>query len=61
MNLLEHYVVQYVRVLIFSLIKDNCELHKIKSKKKKVRSLRTEIKKASSCLEQGLNQRSPEQ
>ena len=61
MNLLEHLIMLYVRVLIFSLVKDNCELHKTNSKKKKVRSLRTEIKKASSYLEQGLNQRSPEQ
>ena len=53
MNLLEHLIMSYVRVRIFSLVKDNCELHKIKSKKKKVRSLRTEIKKASSSLEQG--------
>ena len=43
----------YIRVRIFSLVKDKRELHKIESKKKKMRSLRTEIKKASSSLDQG--------
>ena len=52
-NLLEHLIMLYIRVRIFSLVKDKSELHKIESKKKKMRSLRTEIKKASSSLDQG--------
>ena len=52
-NLLEHLIMLYIRVRIFSLVKDKRELHKIESKKKKMRSLRTEIKKASSSLDQG--------
>ena len=42
----------YIRVRTFSLVKDKIELHKIASKRKKARSLRTEIKKASSSLDQ---------
>ena len=52
-NLLEHLIMLYIRVRIFSLVKDKRELHKMESKKKKMRSLRTEIKKASSSLDQG--------
>ena len=52
-NLLEHLIMLYIRVRIFSLVKDKRELHKIESKKKKMRSLRTEIKKASSSMDQG--------
>ena len=51
-NLLEHLIALYIRVRIFSLDKDKRELHKIESKKKKMKSLRTEIKKSSSNLVQ---------
>lgn len=53
LNMLEHLIMLYIRVRIFSLVKDKCETHKIVSKKKKARSLRTEIKKSSSSLDQG--------
>ena len=53
LNLLDHLITLYVRVRTFSLVKDKCELHKIASKRKKTKSLRTEIKKASSSLDQG--------
>ena len=52
-NLLEQLVLLYIRVRTFSWVKSRNDLEKIKSKKKKVRSLRTEIKKASSTLENG--------
>ena len=52
LNLLEHLIMLYIRVRTFSLVKDKIELHKIASKRKKARSLRTEIKKASSSLDQ---------
>ena len=52
-NLLEHLITLYIRVRTFSLVKDKRELHSIWSKKKKKRSLRTEIKKSSSNLDQG--------
>ena len=52
-NLLEHLIALYIRVCIFSLVKDKRELHKMESKKNKMRSLRTEIKKSSSNLVQG--------
>ena len=52
-NLLEHLITLYIRVRTFSLVKDKRELHSIWSKKKKKRSLRTEIKKSSSNLNQG--------
>ena len=52
-NLLEHLIALYIRVRIFSLVKDKRELHKMESKKKKMRSLCTEIKKSSSNLVQG--------
>ena len=34
-NLLEHLIALYIRVRIFSLVKDKRELHKMESKKKK--------------------------
>ena len=51
-NLLDQLVLLYIRVRTFSWVKSRNDLEKIKSKKK-VRSLRTEIKKASSTLENG--------
>ena len=53
LNLLEHLITLYVRVRAFSLAKDRRELHNITSKRKKKRSLCTEIKKASNSLDQG--------
>ena len=53
LNLLEHLIMLYVRVRTFSYVKDQCEVHNIQSKKKKARSLRTEIKKATGSLDQG--------
>ena len=52
-NLLEQLVLLYIRVPSFSWVKSRNDLEKIKSKKKNVRSLRTDIKKASSILENG--------
>lgn len=53
LNLLDHLITLYIRVRTFSLVKDKIELHKIASKKKKTRSLRTEIKKSSVSLDKG--------
>ena len=52
-NLLVHLITLYIRVRTFSLVKDKYEQHKIASKRKKTKSLRTEIKKSSSALDQG--------
>lgn len=52
-NLLDHLITLYIRVRTFSLVKDKYEQHKISSKRKKTKSLRTEIKKSSSALDQG--------
>ena len=40
-NLLEHLIMLYIRIRTFSLVKDKNELHKMETKKKKMRSLRT--------------------
>ena len=53
LNLLDHLITLYIRVRTFSLVKDKYEIHKIASKRKKTKSLRTEIKKSSSSLDQG--------
>ena len=53
LNLLENIIMLYVRVRVFSLVKDNRELHKMEAKKKRLKSLRTEIKKASQSLAKG--------
>ena len=53
LNLLDHLITPYIRIRTFSLVKDKREMHKIASKRKKARSLRTEIKKSSSILDQG--------
>ncbi len=53
MDLLEDMFTLYIRVRAFSYAKDCQERHKIKSKKAKEKSLRTSIKKKSSCLHQG--------
>ena len=53
LNLLENLIMLYVRVRVFSLVKDNRELHKMEAKKKRLKSLRTEIKKASQSLAKG--------
>ena len=52
LNLLDHLITLYIRVRTFSLVKEKLEMHKIDSKRKKARSLRTEIKKSSSTLDQ---------
>ena len=36
MNLLEHLIMLNVRVSIFSLVKDTCELHQLNQKRKKL-------------------------
>jgi hypothetical protein len=52
LNLLEHILTLFVRVRTFSFAKDIREKHKKAKQKTKKRSLRTEIKKASSsCVE----------
>ena len=52
-NLLEHLLTLYIRVRTFSFVKDQHELHSIKSRRKEARSLCTEIKQASSSRDQG--------
>ena len=51
LNLLEDLIMLYVRVRVFSQVKDKRELHKMEAKKKKLKSIRTEIKKSSKSLE----------
>ena len=53
LNVLDHLITRYIRVRTFSLVKDKREMHKIASKRKKARSLLTELKKSSSTLDQG--------
>jgi len=53
LNLLEHLITLYLRLRSFSYAKDKVQQHKMASKSSKKRSLRTEIKKATSTLEQG--------
>ena len=53
LDLLEQIITLYVRIRAFSYAKDVVQNHKLASKTKKSRSLRTEIKKAASTLEQG--------
>ena len=53
MNLLEHLLTIYLRVRSFSYAKDKVQQHKITNRASKKRSLRTEIKKSTSSLEQG--------
>ena len=48
LNLLESMLELFITVWMFSLARDIKEKHKVKNKKTKVRSLRTEIKKSSS-------------
>ena len=52
-NLLENVIMLYLRVRIFSFVKDKRESFKLQAKKRKVKSLRTEIKKATKSLENG--------
>ena len=53
LNLLDHLMTLYICVRTFSLVKEKNELHKIALKRKKKNSLRTQIKKASTSLDQG--------
>ena len=53
LNLLDHLMTLYICVCIFSLVKDKYELHKFALKRKKTKSLCTQIKKASISLDQG--------
>ena len=53
LNLLQDLLMLYIRVRSFSFVKDKQQLHKMNYATKKSRSLRTEIKKSSSCLDQG--------
>ena len=48
LNLLESMLHLFVKVRMFSFARDIKEKHKVKNKKTKARSLRTEIKKSSS-------------
>ena len=47
LNLLESMLELFVKVRMFSFARDIKEKHKVKNKKAKARSLRTEIKKSS--------------
>ena len=53
LNLLEQIITLFVRARTFSYVRNQQQLHKIGAKKKKSRSLRTEIKKVSASLDQG--------
>ena len=46
-------IMLYIHIRTFSYTKDQQGIHKVESQKKKSRSLRTEIKKVSTNLEQG--------
>ena len=48
LNLLESMLELFIKVQMFSFVRDIKEKHKVKTKKTKSRSLRTEIKKSSS-------------
>ena len=52
LNLLDHLMTLYIYVRTFPLIKNKYELHKIALKRKKTKSLRTQIKKALTSLDQ---------
>ena len=52
-NLLEHIIEIYLRARTFSLVKQKKEIFKLKTKKKKLNSLRKTIKKSSTSLELG--------
>ena len=53
LNLLEDLLMLYIRVRAFSIVKDKQQLHRLRAKKGKSKSLRTEIKKQSTSLDQG--------
>ena len=53
LNLLQYLIMLYIKVRTFSFVKDKQQLHKIKFQSQNSRSLRTEIKKSSGCLDQG--------
>ena len=48
LNLLNHLITLYIRLRSFSYAKEKVQLHKIQATKRKVNSLRKEIKKATS-------------
>ena len=52
LNFLEDLLMLYVRIRAFSFAKDVQMAHKIKANKNKLKSLRKEIKKCSSNLDQ---------
>lgn len=53
LDLLEQIITLYVRVRAFSYAKDVVQNHKIAAKSNRSRSLRTEMKKSTTTLEQG--------
>ena len=53
LNLLEHIMMLYIRARTFSFVQNKQQLHKIESKQKKIKSLRTELKKKTKSLDQG--------
>ena len=54
MNLLEHLIMLYVRVSIFSLVKDTCELHKLNQKRKKLDHYELKSKKYQAVWNKGM-------
>ena len=52
-NMLHDILSLYIRVRTFSFVKDKVQLSKIQSNAKKSKSLRTELKQSTACLEQG--------
>ena len=54
MNLLEHLIMLNVRVSIFSLVKDTCELHKLNQKRKKLDPCELKSKKHQAVWNKGM-------
>ena len=53
LNLLHDLLQLFIRARTFSYVKQKCDLFKMDNKKRKMRSLRTSIKKTSSSLDMG--------
>jgi len=53
LNLLRDLLLLYIRARTFSYVKLKCDNFKLENKKRKMNSLRTSIKKASSSLDMG--------
>ena len=54
MNLLDHLLTLYIRVRTFSLVSDKVQRYKLEARKRRSKALRTEMKQASSSMDQEL-------